>query len=114
MVKRHSIIKKLHAVETLGSTTVICSDKTGTLTQNEMTAKKVFVNGKTYSISGEGYKPQGDFTIDDSKCNPLNDPDLKTLLTIGMLCNDAKLEDSGIHGEKTWRIIGIQPKDVWW
>jgi Ca2+-transporting ATPase len=106
MVKRHSIIKKLHAVETLGSTTVICSDKTGTLTQNEMTAKKVFVNGKTYSISGEGYKPQGDFTIDDSKCNPLNDPDLKTLLTIGMLCNDAKLEDSGTHGEKTWRIIG--------
>ncbi len=106
MVKRHSIIKKLHAVETLGSTTVICSDKTGTLTQNEMTAKKVFVNKKTYSISGEGYKPQGDFTIDNSNCEPLTDPDLKMLLTIGMLCNDAKLEESGTDTEKTWRIIG--------
>lgn len=106
MVKRHSIIKKLHAVETLGSTTVICSDKTGTLTQNEMTAKKVFVNGKIYSISGEGYKPQGDFIIDDTQCDPLSDADLKMLLTIGMLCNDAKLEASGADTEKTWRIIG--------
>jgi len=106
MVKRNSIIKKLHAVETLGSTTVICSDKTGTLTQNEMTAQKVFVNGKIYSISGEGYKPEGDFTLNDSKIDPLTDPDLKMLLTIGALCNDAKLEASGADGDKTWRIIG--------
>lgn len=106
MVKRHSIIKKLHAVETLGSTTVICSDKTGTLTQNEMTAQKVFVNGKIYFISGEGYKPQGDFTLNGEKIDPLADPDLKMLLTIGALCNDAKLEESGADGDKTWRIIG--------
>jgi len=106
MVKRNSIIKKLHAVETLGSTTVICSDKTGTLTQNEMTAQKVFVNGKIYSISGEGYKPQGDFTLNDEKIDPLADADLKMLLTISALCNDAKLEESGSDGDKTWRIIG--------
>lgn len=106
MVKRHSIIKKLHAVETLGSTTVICSDKTGTLTQNEMTARKIFVNGKFYSISGEGYRPEGEFTLDGEKVDPLADPDLKMLFTIGALCNDAKLEESGTDGDKTCRIIG--------
>lgn len=106
MVKRHSIIKKLHAVETLGSTTVICSDKTGTLTQNEMTARKIFVNGKFYSISGEGYRPEGEFTLDGEKVDPLADPDLKMLFTIGALCNDAKLEESGTDGDKTYRIIG--------
>ncbi|AEE91571.1 Calcium-transporting ATPase [Tepidanaerobacter acetatoxydans Re1] len=106
MVQKHAIIKKLHAVETLGSTTVICSDKTGTLTQNEMTARKVFVSNKVYSISGEGYKPHGDFSIGDSKCEPLADTDLKMLLTIGLLCNDAKLEESSYGDEKTWRIIG--------
>ena len=106
MVKRHSIIKKLHAVETLGSTTVICSDKTGTLTQNEMTAQKVFVNGNVYSISGEGYKTQGEFTLNGKTIDPLADPDLKMLLTIGALCNDAKLEESGSDGDKTCRIIG--------
>lgn len=108
MVKRNSIIKKLHAVETLGSTTVICSDKTGTLTQNEMTAQKIFVNGKVYSISGEGYKPEGDFTLNGEKVDPLKDPDLEMLLTIGALCNDAKLEESGsdTEGNKTYRIIG--------
>lgn len=106
MVKRHSIIKKLHAVETLGSTTVICSDKTGTLTQNEMTPQKVFVNGNVYSISGEGYKTQGEFTLNGKTIDPLADPDLKMLLTIGALCNDAKLEESGSDGDKTCRIIG--------
>ena len=106
MVKRHAIIKKLHAVETLGSTTVICSDKTGTLTQNEMTARKVFVNGKFYSITGEGYKPIGEFYLDDQKYDPLSDPDLKMLLTISALCNDAKLEESGSNTEKSWRIMG--------
>jgi len=106
MVRRNSLIKKLHAVETLGSTTVICSDKTGTLTQNEMTAQKVFVNGKIYSISGEGYRPEGDFTLNGEKVDPLADSDLKMLLTIAALCNDAKLEESGTDGDKTYRIIG--------
>lgn len=106
MVKRHSIIKKLHAVETLGSTTVICSDKTGTLTQNQMTATKIFVNDKIYSVTGEGYKPEGIFEIDDLQIQPCENPDLRLLLTIGTLCNDARLEESGADKDKTWRIIG--------
>ena len=108
MVKRNSITKKLHAVETLGSTTVICSDKTGTLTQNEMTATRVYINGRMYSISGEGYKPEGDFTVNGAKIYPDEDPSLKLLLEIGALCNDARLEDSGVeNGDlNTCRIIG--------
>ncbi len=108
MAKRHSIIKKLHAVETLGSTTVICSDKTGTLTQNEMTVTRIFVNNNTYSISGEGYKPFGDFALGDTKIDPKQEDDLMLLLTIGALCNDARLDESGTEkeNEKSWRIIG--------
>lgn len=105
MVKRHSITKKLHAVETLGSTTVICSDKTGTLTQNEMTATKIYVSGKLFSISGEGYKPQGEFTLDNKKMEPKDDNELNLLLTIGASCNDARLEKSESE-ENLWRIIG--------
>lgn len=108
MVKRHSIIKKLHAVETLGSTTVICSDKTGTLTQNQMTATRIYTNEKIYSVTGEGYKPIGDFFLNDSKIDPNEDEHLQLLLKIGLLCNDSKLEESGAENETevSWRIIG--------
>ena len=61
MVKRHVLIRKLPSVETLGCATVICSDKTGTLTQNEMTVRKIFVSGKTIDVSGTGYIPEGNF-----------------------------------------------------
>lgn len=108
MVKRHSIIKKLHAVETLGSTTVICTDKTGTLTQNEMTATKIYTDDKVYLISGEGYRPYGNFTLEGKVIDPKNNANLKLLLTIGALCNDARLEESGTEkvDEKSWRILG--------
>lgn len=107
MVKRNSIIKRLHAVETLGSTTVICSDKTGTLTQNEMTATRIYINGRSYSISGSGYRPVGEFILNEKRIEPLDDASLKLLLEIGTLCNDARIEDSGIeNGENTCRIIG--------
>lgn len=104
MVKQHAIIKKLHAVETLGSTTVICSDKTGTLTQNEMTVKEIYIGGKLYSVSGEGYDPKGDFILNDSKVSPNMDNDLKFLLTTGALCNDAKLVKN--EDDNSWQILG--------
>lgn len=106
MVKHHSIIKKLHAVETLGSTTVICSDKTGTLTQNEMTAKKIYVDDKMYSISGEGYAPFGRFSINGLKTSPEDDKNLNLLLNIGALCNDSKLEKNISDGKDAWNIMG--------
>ncbi|SHM52259.1 Ca2+-transporting ATPase [Caldanaerovirga acetigignens] len=107
MVKRNAIIKKLHAVETLGSTTVICSDKTGTLTQNQMTATKIFTDGQFFSITGEGYRPFGDFYLNDRKVDPRSNPALELLLKIGALCNDARLEEvSQEQDPPSWRIFG--------
>lgn len=106
MVQRNSIAKKLHAVETLGSTTVICSDKTGTLTQNQMTAVKVYTAGTLYDISGEGYCPRGECTIDGKTHQAHEDQSLIRLLKISCLCNDSRLEsEETAEGEK-WRILG--------
>ncbi len=102
MVKRHAIVKKLLAVETLGSTTVICSDKTGTLTQNEMTVVRVFTNNQVFNVQGTGYEPKGDFYLEGNK-EPLDGKkDLNRLLSIGLLANDAILERS----EDGYAIIG--------
>lgn len=89
MAHRHAIIRKLVAVETLGAATVICSDKTGTLTLNEMTAQKVYVNGQMIEVTGEGYEPKGEFRRDGQVINPETEPSLNLLLRIGALCNDA-------------------------
>ncbi|MBN1503223.1 calcium-translocating P-type ATPase, PMCA-type [Candidatus Woesearchaeota archaeon] len=86
MIKRNVLIRKLPSVETLGCTTVICSDKTGTLTHNEMTVKKIFVDDETLEVEGSGYNPQGSFSK--------HTEDLELLLQIGVLNNDAKLEES--------------------
>ncbi len=102
MVKRHAIVKKLLAVETLGCTTVICSDKTGTLTQNEMTVVKVYVDDNILDVTGTGYDPVGEFKINNESISTDSIENLNTLLSIGILANDAKLEKSN----DLYKIIG--------
>jgi Ca2+-transporting ATPase len=107
MVSRHVLIRKLPAVETLGCATVICSDKTGTLTQNKMTVVRGWAAGRTFHISGEGYIPNGQFSRNSDNFDPHADPAVSLLLQAGLLCNDAKLEESGSsQGDATWRMVG--------
>jgi P-type Ca2+ transporter type 2C len=107
MIKRHALIRRLSSVETLGSATVICSDKTGTLTQNEMTATRLWVDGKTFEITGSGYAPHGDFLL-DGKCVELSAyPAALTALWVAALNNDAIIEASGASSEReTFRMVG--------
>jgi Ca2+-transporting ATPase len=98
MVKRNALIRRLPSVETLGATTVICSDKTGTLTKNEMTVKKIYANKKVIEVSGSGYSIQGDFFFNGKKINP---KEILLLLKIGALNNDASLSDGKVVGDPT-------------
>jgi P-type Ca2+ transporter type 2C len=106
MVKRHALIRKLASVETLGSATVICSDKTGTLTQNVMTVTRLWVDGKFAEVTGTGYDPVGDFFIDGVQADLQNVPGMTTVLWVGVLNNDSVLEPLTGEGFSTFRIVG--------
>jgi Ca2+-transporting ATPase len=92
MAKVNTIVRRLPAVETLGCTSVICSDKTGTMTKGEMTVQRVYTNDKALKVSGVGYEPEGEFLFEDKKIDPAQEDELVTLLKVAILCNDAKLE----------------------
>ncbi len=98
MIKKNALVRKLPSVETLGSTTVICTDKTGTLTLNQMTVKKIFANNRLYEVTGSGYDKEGEFLLNGKKVKPAN---LELLLKIGSLCNDADITENEVVGDPT-------------
>ncbi len=107
MVKRHALIRRLASVETLGSATVICSDKTGTLTQNQMTVTRIWVADTVFQVEGSGYTPEGHFLLDGKPISLDDYPALTTTLWVGALNNDAVLEVHSENGERPrYRMVG--------
>jgi len=105
MAARNAIIRRLPAVETLGSVTVICSDKTGTLTCNEMTVESISVNNEEFTVEGAGYDPHGDFKLAGLSASVNDYPELRELLRAAALCNNARIEQANgnwrLHGDPT-------------
>ena len=101
LAKRNAVIRRLASVETLGSTTVICSDKTGTLTKGEMTVRRFFVNNQMVEVTGTGYELKGEFYLNGNRVNPTDDQHLDLILKIGVLCNNARYDGTSIIGDPT-------------
>ncbi|MBU4232537.1 MAG: cation-translocating P-type ATPase [Desulfobacterales bacterium] len=102
MARKNAIVKRLPAVETMGCTTVICTDKTGTLTKNEMTVRRLFLDGEMVDVSGTGYEPSGSFGIGDAVVSLGDHPVLACMARIALLCNDAALEEN----DGNWTVRG--------
>jgi Ca2+-transporting ATPase len=102
MARKKAIVKRLPAVETMGCTTVICTDKTGTLTRNEMVARRVFLEGQELEVTGSGYEPAGTFREEDRELDPSAAPVLQQAARIALLCNDAVLKEEG----GAWKLRG--------
>lgn len=103
MAKRNALVRRMPAVETLGSVTIICSDKTGTLTKGEMTVRRIYSLGHIIEVSGVGYEPKGDLHVkSNSEADVLRSDGFRLLMLSSLLCNDAEL----IHGDGNWRIKG--------
>jgi len=102
LAKHNAVIRRLAAAETLGSTTVICSDKTGTLTKGEMTVRRIFCGKQTVEVTGSGYEPSGEFILNSDPIDPKGNDSLSLILRIAALCNNSRLENDG--GQ--WRITG--------
>lgn len=113
MLGRGALVNRLHSVETLGCTSVICTDKTGTITENKMTVQRIFAENTCFSISGNGYQRTGALILNGAPCNPHTHPDLFPLLRCAVLCNHAKIEapsrniaHSKLQSSADWKVIG--------
>ncbi|MEM3173896.1 MAG: cation-translocating P-type ATPase [Candidatus Bathyarchaeia archaeon] len=101
LAKRNAIIRRLSSAETLGSVTVICSDKTGTLTKGEMTVRRIYVDGEIIEVTGVGYEPKGEFLRGNEKTDIKDHPSLSLLLTGASLCTNAQYDGKSVMGDST-------------